>query len=439
MLPCSASFAAKKAVQLLMTNTMRTVSRVPPKPAQISTGSSAKPLAFDGILAYLGLAVLLVSAVFWADHPPGMEKTDFSVTYIGSRMVYLGQGAQLYDLAAQRRLKGALLKDAEPLIYEHPPFEALLLAPLGALPYKTAYLLWGLINVAIWLSLPRLLRPYATAPRDELGYLALWLLFAPLGVTLFQGQSSLVLLLVYVLTFIALKQGRDFRAGAILGLGLFKFQFILPFALIFLLRRQWRVMKGFLASAAGLGVLSVIAVGWRGIWSYVNLLRNVAGHPDNITYGSAGDMATLQGFVHAVLGRLLNPAVISLLVATSSLALVAWAAWRWRGVDDRERGRNFDLMFAASIVVALVTGFHMFTHDLSPLLLALLLVAAHFPANDRPALRLALATTLTVFWIPPLYFALVAWHCSYLWFPILMVFMVGVFKLSDRPTGKIQA
>ncbi|HWY22003.1 MAG TPA: glycosyltransferase family 87 protein [Candidatus Acidoferrum sp.] len=422
-----------------MTNTMRAVSRVPPKPAQISTGSSAKALAFDGILAYLGLAVLLVSAVFWADHPPGMEKTDFSVTYIGSRMVYLGQGAQLYDLAAQRRLKAALLKDAEPLIYEHPPFEALLLAPLGALPYKTAYLLWGLINVAIWLSLPRLLRAYATAPRDELGYLALWVLFAPLGVALYQGQSSIVLLLVYILAFISLKQGRDFRAGAILGLGLFKFQFILPFVLIFLLRRQWRFLKGFLATAAGLGVLSVVAVGWSGVWSYVNLLRSIAGHPDNSTFGAAIGMGTVQGFVHAVLGRVLPAPAISVLVAVISLGLIGWIAWRWpeaasgRGSDLR----SFDLMFAAAVVVALVTGFHMFTHDLSPLLLAMLLVAAHFPGRGRLALRLALGVPLVLFWIPFLYFALLAWHCVYLWFPVLMVFMMGALRVAKMPASGI--
>ena len=391
------------------------------------------------MLVLLGFAILLVSAVLWADQPPTMEKTDFSVTYIGSRMVYLGQGSKLYDLAEQKKLKASLLKDAEPLIYEHPPFEALLLAPLGALPYKTAYLVWGLINVAVFLILPRLLRPYAPAPREQLGYLALWLLFAPLGVALFQGQSSIVLLLVYVLSFISLKQGRDFRAGAVLGLGLFKFQFILPFALIFLLRRQWRFMKGFALTASGLGALSVIAVGWSGIWSYVNLLRRVASHPDNITYGNAGDMATLQGFVHALLGRLLNHAAISVLVATSSVALVIWAARRWRATENQERSRNFDLMFAASIVVALVTGFHMFTHDLSPLLLALLLVAAQFPGRDRPTLRLTLAITMTGFWIPPLYFALVAWHCPYLWFPILMVFMACALQLIDRPAEGIPA
>src|SRR5260370_12170678 len=222
------------------------------------TSSKGSPFN-EKIVALIGFAVLLVSVVFLADRPPINERTDFSVTYIGSRMVYLGLGGKLYDLAEQQKLKRLLLPDAEPLIYEHPPFEALLLAPLGALPYKTAYLICGLINVAICVMLPYLLRPYAPAPRDDLGYLALWLLFAPLGVALFEGQSSLLLVLLYVIAFIQLRSGRDFRAGAILGLALFKFQFVVPLAVIFLLQRQWRFMKGFLTIGTALGALSLVA------------------------------------------------------------------------------------------------------------------------------------------------------------------------------------
>jgi hypothetical protein len=389
----------------------------------------------EKILAFIGFAVVLVSAVFWADTPPILERKDFSVTYIGSRMVYLGQGSKLYDLAEQEKQKKSLLKDAPPLIYEHPPFEALLLSPLGALPFKQAYLVWGLINVAIWLSMPRLLRPYAPTPRDELGYLTLWILFAPLGVTLFQGQTSLLMLLVYAFVFVSLKKGRDFRAGAILGLGLFKFQFIIPFAFIFLLRRQWTFMKGFLLTTTALGILSVAAVGCPGIWSYFHLLAAIASHPDNLSYGSARDMATLQGFVHAVLEKFVNRSAISLTVAALSVALIGWSAWQWRNSKDGGRGRTFDLMFTVSVVVALVTGFHMFTHDLSPLLLPLLLVIKHFPGSDRSTLRWMLGTSLVAFWTPVLYFALLAWHRSYLWFPVLMVFMIGTLKLVEFPEG----
>ena len=409
---------------------------------QLATVPSPKRIEFENIVALFGFAILLVSAVFWADKPPTVEKTDFSVTYIGSRMVYLGLGPKLYDLAEQRKLKRLLLPDAEPLIYEHPPFEALLLAPLGALPYKTAYLIWGLINVAIWLMLPYLLRPYAPAPRDDLGYLVLWLLFAPLGVALFQGQSSLLILLLYSITFIQLKCGRDFRAGAIFGLALFKFQFAIPFVLIFLLLRKWRFIKGFLATATALGVLSLVAVGWHGIISYIHLLLGITTHPDNSSYGAAIGMATVQGFVHALLGNVLSHAAVSLIVAGVSTFLILWTAWRWRKAGLAADGRTFDLMFAAAIVVSLVTGLHMFTHDLSPLMLAMLLVAGHFPGRSQALLRLILGTTLVMFWIPPLFFALLAWHSVYLWFPVLIAFLFGTLRLAacgETPAPKTSA
>lgn len=72
-------------------------------------------------------------------------------------------------------------------------------------------------------------------------------------------------------------------------------------------------------------------------------------------------------------------------------------------------------------------------------MLAMLLVAAHFPQSNRPALRLALGAVLVVFWIPLLFVALLAWHCVYLWFPVVMVFMIGTFRLAESPAEGIRA
>ena len=408
---------------------------MPVTTAQIAP-TSPKSVKFEHLLALFGCAVLLVSLVFLADRPPINERTDFSVTYVGSRMVYLGLGTKLYDLSEQNKLKKPLLPNAEPLIYEHPPFEALLLAPLGALPYKTAYLIWGLINAAIWLLLPYLLRPYAPAPRDDVGYLLLWLLFAPLWVALFEGQSSLLVLLLYSITFIQLRCGREFRAGAVFGLALFKFQFAIPFVLILLVQRKWRFMKGFLATATTLGTLSLVAVGWRGVVSYINLLMGIAAHPGNASYGSAIGMATVQGFVHPLLGSLLGRSATSLIVVGVSVFLMLWTAWRWRKAGPAADRRTFDLMFAAAVVVSLVTSLHMFTYDLSPLLLAMLVVAGYFPGRAHTLLRMVLGTILIMFWMPPLFLLLLARHQVYLWFPVLMLFMIGIFKLAGIPPEK---
>lgn len=393
----------------------------------------ALPTWFESVeaaVAWVGTAILIFAAVLWADRGPLVEMTDFSVTYIGARFVHEGRGPKLYDLAEQQRMKAALLKNAQPLIFEHPPFEALLLSPLAGLPYKTAYLIWGLFNALIWLLLPCLLRPYLPSPDSQLAYLLLWLLFPPLGIALYQGQSSLLVLLLFSVSFIALKNGREFLSGVYLGLALLKFQFVIPFVVIFLLRRKWSVVTGFLVTASTLGLLSLAAVGWRGLLSYLGLLVNVAAHPHNLSYGAANDMATLQGFLDAILGKLLNSSAVHLIGAVLSAGLIIFVAEQWR----REEATHgfLDLLFAASIAIALVTSVHMFTHDLSPLILAALLAASHFPRRNRPGLRLVLGTALVILWLPPVYLALIAWHCMYLFCPILMTLALATTILATR-------
>ncbi len=410
-------------------------------PAKIQSAAGPKiEIGFNENGAiFLGIAVLLLGAVLWAATGPLTEKTDFVLTYFGAYMVHQGEGAKLYDVREQVKVRNSLFKHPNPLVYEHPPFEALVFAPLAGLPFHRAYLIWGIVNALIWLILPYVLRPYAPVPKDLLGYIALWLLFAPLGVALFQGQTSLALLLVYSAAFISLKRGHDWKAGCWLGFGLFKFQFVLPFVLILLLRRKWKFLGGFLLSAALLSVLSLIAVGWQGVLGYVSLILNASRMPTNQSYGSAVDMPTLYGFAYAVFGNRLSLGALTVAVAIISLFLILLVAWGWSRAEQRNIAGAFDLMFSVAVVVSLMTGFHMFTHDFSPLLFALLLAARHFPGRGRLALRLVLATVLVLFWTPPIYFVLVDWHGLYMMFPLLLVFGVSMLFLAQGPASGIIA
>ncbi|HZR31871.1 MAG TPA: glycosyltransferase family 87 protein [Terriglobales bacterium] len=400
--------------------------------AATALAPSLKLRSVEGTIAWFAAGILLIGAVLWADHPPAIEMTDFSVTYIGARMVYEGRGAKLYDLAEQQSTKAALFTHAQPLIFEHPPFEALLLAPLGRLDYKTAYLIWGLLNVAVWLYLPYLLRPYAPSPRSDLAYLALWMSFPPLGIALYQGQSSLLLLLVFALAFICLKRGKEFRAGLWLGLGLFKFQFVLPLILIFLLRRKWKVFGGFAVAATALAVLSFVAAGLAGIMDYVRLMLNVAGHAHNFSYGKATDMATLQAFSNTVLGSFLSAPVIHFIVAVASAIMIVLAA---RQFQNGTPGAWFDRFFAVSIVVSLATGIHMFAHDISPLALSAFLVLPYLAASSARGWSLVIRVCIVLFWLPPLYFVAIARHELYLLFPLIAVLATAIaqIRLSHRP------
>ena len=90
-------------------------------------------------------------------------------------------------------------------------------------------------------------------------------------------------------------------------------------------------------------------------------------------------------------------------------------------------------MFAVAIVVSLSAGSHMFMHDLSPLIISLLLVAAHFPGRQRPLLRVILATSLAIFWCPPILIGLMALKGFYLLLPPLLIFAYSALRLVENP------
>ena len=389
----------------------------------------------DGTLGLLAVAILLVSAVVWSADGPNVEKTDFSLTYVGAKLVHDGFGHKLYDITLQKKTRDSLFQHPSPLFFEHPPFEAVLLSPLADHPFRTAYMIWGLVNAAICVWLMIILRSYLPWPREDLGYLALWLLFAPLGVAIYQGQSSVILLAVYAITFLELERGREFWAGIALGFGLLKFQFVLPFALIFLFLRKWRLLCGFAATSGILGLLSVIEVGRQGVTDYARFLLTIGNNPENISYGSGVDMPTLHGFLYAILGRWLSSRELSGLVASLSVLLLGWIAWRWHA---QERS-TFKLMFAASVAASLVAGSHMFTHDFSPLLLAIFLAAAHFSILQSLFLRWIMTATIVIFWTFPIYFLCVAWHCLYLLCPVLLLFTYAAVGAAQYATQASRA
>lgn len=370
----------------------------------------------DGTLALAALAILLVAAVLWSANNANVERTDFALTYVGAHMVHSGMGRQLYDVERQIQLRDSLFQQASPLYFEHPPFEAVMLAPLASLPYRAAYLIWGLFNVAVLLGIIVWLRPYFAWPREDVPYVFLWLLFAPLGVAIYQGQSSIVLLAAYAAAFVELKHSRPFIAGAVFALALVKFQFAIPMALIFLFRKQGRFLGGFVASAMVLAGVSLAGVGWGGIRDYLQLLSKIGANPQNVSYGSAVDMPTIHGLIYALGGRHLGTVALSGLVIVVSLALLAWVARRWQTSNT-----SFELMFAGAIAASLLSGPHMFTQDFSPLIISMFLAASYrhvFPSRVRACIVVLLA----LFWAFPLYFLFVKWHCLYLMAVVMLGF-----------------
>jgi hypothetical protein len=402
----------------------------------VVSSSSAGPI--HRALNMLSAAIVLLGAVLWCSRGVQVEKTDFSLTYVGAHIVHTGNASRLYDITYQKQIRDSLFRDPNPLFYEHPPFEALLLSPLAAVPFRTAYMIWGILNAMVWLLLVFFLRRYLVWPDEELGYIALWLLFAPLGVALFQGQSSLLVLAIFSIGFVRLKKREEFSAGLALGLALFKLQFVLPFALLMLFRRKWGFLRGFACTSLFLGAVSIATVGWKGVMGYAHFLLTIGNNPQNLSFGSAVDMPTIHGFFYAIFGEILGHSALNFAVLAVSFLLLWFVAQRWNSVVSDSADT---LAFAAAVPACLLASSHMFTHDFSPLLLSMFFVGANLSGFKRRGqghreLQVALKVILILFWTFPIYFICVAWHCLYLMCPILTLFvflaMVNAKYIDDR-------
>ena len=389
---------------------------------------SEVPIALTLTAVFL-LLVIVFSAVL-----VNPRRFDFAALYTGGLIVRQGNATKLYDLGQQARIQRQLLQREDVLIYFHPPFEALWFAALARLSFIKAYFLWGAINVFFWVCFQHLLRGHTPASGSFYRTLLLSSLFVPLGVALFQGQTSVPLLLLFTLTFVGLQRGRDFRAGVFLGLGLFRFAVVLPFAVICLLRGKWRLMAGFAAAASLLGVLSVMVVGGSGIRAYMNLLIDVVLHPDNLAYWpiQVWDMPTLRGLVATFLAGQHATVYASGLAMAFSASLVLFTVWRWRQNDRRQSGNSLGLMFASGLAVAEVTAPHLYTHDLTLMLLAVCLVVSSPQWSVRSEPRKVLIAALAILYTPPVYVLLPQWHATCLLAPVLAAFALATLSLARK-------
>jgi hypothetical protein len=381
----------------------------PPNSAMHRTESTSDAQRPYGKVSWLGSCVLIVAAFACLFLMLNFVVTrsgaslDFVGPYAAARIVQQGSAQRLYDLHLQRRLESQSVPHGRFLPFDHPPFEAWLYLPLALLPYSKAYLVWGAFNLIVLGVIFYFLR-YAGICLDadpRLVWLATCLPLVAGALVL--GQDSLLLAPIFLFAFLALKKRRDLVAGLILGAGLFRFEIMLPFVFVFLLRRRWKVLAGFSTAAVAAVLASVPLVGWRGLVTYGKILLEVGRATGSKANGvSVGAMPSLRGALAAFSNGAIPADFLFPLVLAGTLLLLAWAAWEFRSISQPDRPA-FDLQFSFAVIAALLASYHLFAHELTPLIVvAFLLLGYEGIARrgqkllGRPGTQLLLLFSLTM-------------------------------------------
>jgi hypothetical protein len=372
-----------------------------------------------------------------------LHGTDFPDFYCAARMLAGGHGHQLYDAKVQRQYQ-ARYAGRVGTLYIHPPFEAVLYLAVAWLPLRYAYLLWSLVNLAFLTVGARCLAEELRTPWGWRVLVVGSLTFVPLLLCLLQGQDSLLLLLLAVLAFIALRRGHPFAAGCWLGLGLFKFHLVLPLFLVLVLTQRKNrspLAKGFSLVALALAGLSAAISGWSVFIVYPRFLMHLKTQPFAGIAPQA--MANFRGLAYFFFHSDQFPSAVAALSILSVAALIkTLAVWKNARLASQadlsgETREKFDLAFGNTVVFALLVSYHLNPHDLSLLLLPMALLLHHLfartPRVSGSAGWIALGL-LGILFLPPLHlWALKIGVYALISLPLLALFFSGAsFARQDK-------
>lgn len=312
------------------------------------------------------------------------QTLDFATFYTAGKIVSLGLSHHLYQLPVQKQIQHAFANAFLPFL--HPPFEALLFAPLTVFSYPHALLVWDALNLLVWGLVAYRLRE--TGYRlTRFGKAVWWGLCAVfLLAILILGQDTLLLAAVFLLAFLALKQEREYAAGIWLGAGLFRFEVILPFVFIFLLRRRWKILVGFFGLSILAAGISVAMVGWGGLVDYAGLLLQAGqatGRDMHVVH--VATMPSLRGLLFTLFGGIIPGRTLFPVVVATSVALLLWATWLFRSLAQPVKP-TFDLEFSFATIAALLASYHVFVHELTPLMVVAFLLLGYEGARSRKGL-----------------------------------------------------
>ena len=376
--------------------------------------TTRKPKTTYRAKTYSFLTFLCSLALLVGMRPPdSLKGTDFPDFYCAGRMLADGHGHQLYDPELQREYQ-ARYAGRVGTLYIHPPFEAVLYAGLTWLPLKLAYVLWWFFNYAALAVAMRLLVKQTQLTWDWRVLVVASLTFVPCLLCFLQGQDSMLLLLVVVLAFTALRHGRDFACGCWLGLGLFKFELVLPLTLVLVLTQSGSarrtIAKGFGLVALSLAAVSAAVSGWSVFSIYPRFLLHLQAQLLAGIFPQA--MANFRGLSYLFFHR--DGALwVVLTVAVCSALTLFGAVKNWKRAhlascqNPAAQNRDeFDLAFADTVLFALLASYHLNPHDLTLLLLPLFLLLGQFFA-PTPRLRSTeswmTVTLVAILFLPPLH------------------------------------
>ena len=196
----------------------------------------------------------MAALLAWPVHPLFLRgQTDFVQLYTGAKLAGTGK---LYDAEANYEWHQRLFGTRFPaVLHSRPAFYAVLLQPLGWMPYRAAFWLFVSLNVAAAAWVFR--RILGRSPPSAI----FCAVYPATYLAILWGQDVWLAVALFGASVMMLKRGHEAGAGLAMSLCSIKAHLFLLVPLVLLAHRRWRILAGGAAGAAGLFLIGFVEDG----------------------------------------------------------------------------------------------------------------------------------------------------------------------------------
>ena len=385
----------------------------------------------NAIVISLAVFLLIIQITVVAFNMRGAlsGQTDFLNSYSAAQEIRAGDGHALYTLANKKALTDDRLNSPVTTApFDRLSYEAILYVPLSFFRYQNAYWIFIAVNLALIGLCIRMLQPYLPRLAQLWPWFptAIFLCFFPVGLSLAVGHNSILVLTLMLASAVSFYQEHDFKAGMFLGMTLFRPEFAIPIALLFLFWRRWRIVTGFLAASAVCLAISAALTGLAGFELY---LRNTFTWTTQFSpiavplNGTAHSSVIPSLWCLTVLAchHFLSLNLLHAVIAALAFGLLIWAATRPPN-------------FALAILVALLVSYHGSICD-TVLLIPPIAMVMDSRIGAVSGNQLFARNIVGVLFIAPTLFFLFGWN--YCWLALLILaLLIPLRSTSSGPAPR---
>jgi hypothetical protein len=262
----------------------------------------------------------------------------------------------------------------------------LVFAPFALLAPKSGIILWVIFSQAVFIaSAVILIKKIPESSHKLAAVCSVFLIFSfwPLKEALHLGQSNFLLLFLFVLSLLLMKNKRFFFAGVLLGVCIQINEIYLPVLFLCLFKKYYKALLGALSA---LVLLQLAAIGVFGVDKLFSYWRH------HLAFFSQGELARLGAGAYSLSlidllrrlsGGLLSPAAVCLLYAGAVLfvLLIIYRLTRNGGESKFDKER-LPLEFSLLIVFCFLAS--PWVHEGYFVVLVLPLIVSWFHINKYP-------------------------------------------------------